>query len=1139
MRIKGIIRSISFVLILIVCLGVVFCPQATADEGETQNYPAKYDVNRDGTLNIGDVTELLNILADFSAPDIRYDLDGDTSVTIADVSALLNALSGKETASFSAAREVTDRISSLKQAGGFSDQDVIAVLAARNAYDALADAEKEQVGNYALLEAAEKKMLTVKSFTSSESLYDFDAGLYGGNSLEKADFGFVQSIGGKNDGYAWYSSEFRDFSGNVTTDDSNGDGYMNDAGGFIGTKIVPENRKNAYMALLDAGFQTIRLNIYYTTNAGSLNFFCRAAYDFAFIWFGAKPVAEWATLEIPLTMLIENFDAISDGSWFLLGNDVNTVTTLTTVYISDVMIEPIGTVSADIPVERMIASLNQEGALTGTDVQAIMAARAAYALLDENGKVSVDNLALLERAEAKMLSVKSFSSSDSITDFDAGLYGGNSGAKADIGFVQNIGGKSDGYAWFSSRYRNSPGNITSDDSNGDGYMNDAGYFGTKIVPENERSAYQTLLSAGYTTVQFSIYQTSFSGSLAFFCRAAYEDAFVWFGVRGVGEWITLEIPLSIVVDHYDVLSDGTWFLFGGDINTASTLTTVYISDVTVGREEAEADAFAAGALKKYDQKHIFTSEESERGLTLYAASNEYESGQIIIRANSETIRDYNVYCSDFVGPGGRTISRDCVSFYSAYYNQITNSQNGYPDGSVPDILIPLRDRVRYGDNVVYPGENQSIWFTVYVPKAAAAGEYTAEFTAVLNGNPHTVAVKLIVYGFELPDETHVRSAFAVWGPTYGNDMLTNLYGSYANAAETAYYEFLLKYRIAPTGLPDIDLSAARAWVVQAVEYAARADVPCFSLPFKYAASTNYSDGWFDTQFMHDVLSLLVDYSTEELNVFDKLYAYGVVDEPDYTGQYGKARDFNDTMRSIINTVLNEKDAAGAFVEKPSVREGLKNLYTLITVGSWGRDLGDLGNNVSGYCLKYYLFDKSSNRTRISLYQLLGKHIWAYGCNVPGAPYPTYQIDADLTLARAVGVMQMRYGIEGNLFWCANVSKVFNGSAYTTNWDPYETAYAFASWPGDGYLVVPAEKYDPSSLTPYSTIRLETIRDGQEDYEYLYLLKKLANDQGVSSQIDQVLSEEYSKVLDGAKPTTDPEIMYAFKAKIAELILNII
>ncbi len=558
------------------------------------------------------------------------------------------------------------------------------------------------------------------------------------------------------------------------------------------------------------------------------------------------------------------------------------------------------------------------------------------------------------------------------------------------------------------------------------------------------------------------------------------------------------------------------------------------------KPKKEVEVVGASAMYKYEQRYVFKEEEKATEIKMDAAANEYEPAQIIICANDEQVSSYDLTTADFVSSSGKKIAKSNVEVYSAYYNSINVSHNGYPAGYVPDILIPLDKRIKYGDNTVATGENQSIWFTVYVPKGTESGEYKADFTVHVNEKTYTVPVTLNVYGFELPDETHVKSAFAIWGPTYGNNMLTPYYGDRAKAAEQTYYEFLLKYRVAGTSLPNLNTTSPEIWVEQAVEYAARPEVPSFSIPFPNGEHETHSK-WFNEQYVHDVLSLLVDRSTEELNVFDKLYGYGVIDEPDYTKRYANCKAFVAKMKEIVQTVLDEKDAQGAFEGKPSVREGLRTFSTLITLGLWGEAIGgDIGEEyITGYCPKFKLFETEELRQEFRALQEDDVAIWTYGCNVPGYPYPTYTVDADLVSPRSVGVMQDMYNIEGSLYWCTNLGRVFNGSAYTDAWDPYKTAYCFATWPGDGYLVVPAQRYEPRSLQPYPTMRLEMIREGQEDYEYLYLLKALVAEKGdeAMTALTSKLEKEYATVMVDAKPTEDPEKMIAFKKTIANMILE--
>ena len=93
---KNSFRTSAVALAIFMFLSVVFAalPAAFADGF----YSPDYDFNSDGSLNISDVTELLNILANSSSSDpdaiARYDANKDGSLNISDVTELLNILSG-------------------------------------------------------------------------------------------------------------------------------------------------------------------------------------------------------------------------------------------------------------------------------------------------------------------------------------------------------------------------------------------------------------------------------------------------------------------------------------------------------------------------------------------------------------------------------------------------------------------------------------------------------------------------------------------------------------------------------------------------------------------------------------------------------------------------------------------------------------------------------------------------------------------------------------------------------------------------------------------------------------------------------------------------------------------------------------
>ena len=483
---------------------------------------------------------------------------------------------------------VVELINSLQTEGSFDADDIKAIVAARNAYNALADEQKAEVTNLDVLKAVEAKMFDIKTFSSVADANGMIAGLWGPLSECKVETGYVESIGGRTGGFGWYSTKYQE--GALMSEDLNGDGYVNDqSNGYIGVQLSPVHAKSAYEALLSAGYTTIALDIYVESDAGGANFFCRAAYDGAFTWFDKKECNQWYTLELSLEMFVNNYHNIVSGDWFLLGSDINMSATLMTVYFSDLRVvgnslieEPI---PGETPVEKVIAmidALQVEGAYTGDTVVAILEAVEAYEALSEEEQAQVTNYEVLEAAKIRMFDIKMFSSEADANDMLAGLYGALSQCKLETGYVGTIGGRNGGFGYYSTKY--AEGALMSEDANGDGYANDAAggaYLSVKLAPTHAKSAYEALLAAGYTTIAFDIYIVADAGVVPIFSRLAYDGAFVWFGNQSFNEWHTLELSLEMFVNNYNAIASGEWYLLGSDLNTATELTTIYISDVRV------------------------------------------------------------------------------------------------------------------------------------------------------------------------------------------------------------------------------------------------------------------------------------------------------------------------------------------------------------------------------------------------------------------------------------------------------------------------------------------------------------------------------------------------------------------------------
>lgn len=109
----------------------------------------------------------------------------------------------------------------------------------------------------------------------------------------------------------------------------------------------------------------------------------------------------------------------------------------------------------------------------------------------------------------------------------------------------------------------------------------------------------------------------------------------------------------------------------------------------------------------------------------------------------------------------------------------------------------------------------------------------------------------------------------------------------------------------------------------------------------------------------------------------------------------------------------------------------------------------------------------------------GHPVWFYTCMVPTGRYMTRQLDAPLLKVRLLHWLNFRYGLTGYLHWAWN------------EWTPdpmIDTQPIIGSVtilpPGDAFIVYP----DRARKSVYSSIRLETMTEGIEDYEMLQALK---------------------------------------------------
>jgi hypothetical protein len=128
----------------------------------------------------------------------------------------------------------------------------------------------------------------------------------------------------------------------------------------------------------------------------------------------------------------------------------------------------------------------------------------------------------------------------------------------------------------------------------------------------------------------------------------------------------------------------------------------------------------------------------------------------------------------------------------------------------------------------------------------------------------------------------------------------------------------------------------------------------------------------------------------------------------------------------------------------------------------------------------------------------GGEYWWYVCVGPSdRRYANLFIDQKAVQHRALWWQTWNYKVDGLLYWGLNYYKGYNDPRLGSMKSPaapmpdldHIDFSLIESAPGDGFSMYPGATPDK----PLPSIRLEIMRDGEEDYEYLIMLEKLMNE----------------------------------------------
>jgi hypothetical protein len=493
---------------------------------------------------------------------------------------------------------------------------------------------------------------------------------------------------------------------------------------------------------------------------------------------------------------------------------------------------------------------------------------------------------------------------------------------------------------------------------------------------------------------------------------------------------------------------------------------------------------------RIEKENLIWSAEKKQ-IKVSGAGNEHVPFQVVITApvppgwRPKAPDGFFVKVSEFKSDRGDVIPLKQVNLYLEHYIQIyAKSSPIGATGYWPDALAPLKEPFSMQAQYIVVG-NRPIWVDVFIPAGTPKGIYKGSLTVTrFNEVIETLGVEVEVYGFSLPEETHLI--------TYVNISKGELAGFYNKPVTSPeieeltlkYFDFLFGHRMETWGndplIPDLTVKGEN---VELKFNDARYDYYLNKLKTKRVI--------FDAGPHNLVRNIAEEPFSTDFNKIVKAYLKNI--EAYFTKNGWKDRL---VFNSPIDEPNNKKDYEDTRRWAELVHESVPGIPFLATESpvTDNPDWGTLRGYVNNFCVHGNALNDPEVKQAIREEQAKGGEVtWYISCD-QAYPQPNYFIDAPAMDPVMVPWITARYHMNGILYWATNF--------WNQTPDPWLDPVTFISGfdcsggyvlNGEGSLIYPgdhAKSYtgQPDVNGPVSSIRFELLREGIEDYEYLWMLK---------------------------------------------------
>ncbi len=556
-------------------------------------------------------------------------------------------------------------------------------------------------------------------------------------------------------------------------------------------------------------------------------------------------------------------------------------------------------------------------------------------------------------------------------------------------------------------------------------------------------------------------------------------------------------------------------------------------------------------VEKFDLDHPFKSGNfawDGDSIRIFGAMNEILAFQVIIEAGTKPLTiskaglkelvhiDFPANSIRYVPPendptmyAGRPIQ-----VFNTNYMEVKETTNASwihlptlpsaipdPQGWKPVQLVPENANTGLGGYplAIGPGQNQSIWFDIYITKELVPGIYLGDVVIETSEGDFNIPVRLEIFDFILPDENSLNAMF------FYNNYDPILYMGYSPDNDARFHRFAHRHRVEFVHAYDIE---------SATENMGRFSGNDFTREYGYEGPGENKGNTIVPRTFYGTPSEWSDQSTARM-LSDEWMKF-----------------INDSLQDAITFLYMPDEPSPS--EFPFIRSVADNIHS--NPGP-GKDLPIFVSHtytaeLDGYIDIWATIPRLLDKARVKIERSKGKQMWFYN---GGRPHAGAIInDAPATDTRMIAWAAYKENIGTYFYW--HVCHWYHNHQFgpgpespLRKQDVWQNTITFERRPqyndwanGDGVLIYPGRESihpeeDRGIDGPISSVRMANFRRGMQDHLYLSMAGKRGQDELINEALEAIVPRIFmdASPSDEINFELDPDIYDSYRYKLGVAI----